>query len=135
MAGGAPQDATKAAKWFHKAAVQGHTASQFNLGVMYKNGRGVPENHAEAAKWLRNAAEQGHADAQLGLGIMYATGEGVPEDDVQAYAWLNIAAAQGIKNAEEAKQLAVQFMTRGEIVRAQGLAREYWEKYVLPFRE
>ena len=65
---------------------------------------------------------------------MYALGRGVLEDDVQAYAWFNIAAAQDIKGAEDSKKLAAEYMNHEEIVRAQGLAREYWEAYVLPFR-
>ena len=61
-------------------------------------------------------------------------GEGVPEDDVQAYAWYNIAAAQGNDNAEHNKQLIARSMTREQRARAQELARQYWEAYVLPFR-
>ena len=55
----------------------------------------------------------------------------MPEDDVQAYAWLNIAAAQGNMRAKEA---TTRDMLRADISAAQRLARQYWEKYVLPFR-
>ena len=33
--------------------------AQFNLGVMYANGRGVLKDEAEAVRWYRLAAEQG----------------------------------------------------------------------------
>ncbi len=51
-----------------QAAEQGDAKAQFNLGVMYSDGRGVPQNDAEAVKWFRLAAEQGDASAQYNLG-------------------------------------------------------------------
>ena len=72
--------------------------------------------------------------AQYNLGAMYANGQGVPQDAVQAYAWLNIAAAQGDIRAKEAKEAITRDMLRADISTAQRLAKQYWEKYVLPFR-
>ena len=72
---GVTQDYAEAAKWYRKAAEQGDTDAQYNLGVMYDNGRGVTQDYAEAAKWYRKGAEQGYADAQYNLGMMYETGE------------------------------------------------------------
>ena len=42
-------------------AEQGDVSAQYNLGIIYANGRGVPENDAEAVKWYSKAAEQGDA--------------------------------------------------------------------------
>ena len=50
--------------WYRLAADQGDAAAQFNLGVMYDNGRGVLKDEAEAVRWYRLAAEQGDADAR-----------------------------------------------------------------------
>ena len=83
---------------------------------------------------FRLLAEQGNVEAQGVLGFMYANGEGLPQDDVQAYIWFNIAAAQGNKDAEAGKGIAAESMTREGLAHAQKLARKYWEKYVLPFR-
>ena len=101
---------------------------------MYANGEGVPQDYVEAVKWFRKAAEQGDAVAQNNLGAMHDNGTGVPEDDVQAYAWFNIAAAQGDELAEENKERVTESMTREQLARAQDLAREYWQRYVMPFR-
>ena len=62
---------------YREAAKQGCAAAQYNLGVMYKNGRGVKQDDAQAVAWFRKAAEQGNTDAQKELGRMYATGRGV----------------------------------------------------------
>ncbi len=66
---------------------------------------------------------------------MYLLGRGGPQNDVQGYAWLNIAVGQGYACAEKFKELVAKRMTREGIARAQELAREYWEDYVLPFRD
>ena len=62
-------------------ADQGYAAPQYNLGLMYLNGRGVPQNDAEAAKWFLKAADQGYAAAQHNLGGMYDIGRGMPQND------------------------------------------------------
>ena len=75
MAKGVPQDYAEALKWYRLAADQGDASAQYNLGVMYAEGRGVPQDYAEALKWYRLAADQGYADAQFNLGVMYANGQ------------------------------------------------------------
>lgn len=107
-------------------------AAQYNRGVMHATGQGQPQNDHEAVKWFRKAVRGGHILAQCNLGAMYATGRGVPQDDAQAWAWFDIAAVQGDKNARGNKKIIAASMTPAELDRAQKLAREYREKYVLP---
>ena len=85
----------EAVKWYRRAADQGHSAAQFNLGGMFINGQGVQQNYAEAAKWSRRAADQGYAEAQYNLGIMYHNGQGVLQDSSNAVFWFEKAASQG----------------------------------------
>ena len=108
--------------------------AQYNRGVMHATGQGQPQDDDEAVKWFRKAAEGGHVLAQCNLGVLYATGRGVPQDNVQAWAWFDIAAGQGDKNARENKKIIATSMVREGRARAQKVALEYWEKYVLPFR-
>ena len=46
-----------------RLAEQGVAKAQFNLGTMYKSGRGVTQKYQEAVKWYRLAAEQGLEEA------------------------------------------------------------------------
>lgn len=85
----------KAAEWFRKAAEQGYVMGQYNLGLMYRLGRGVPQNYAEAMKWFRMAAEQGDPVAQNDIGHLYSNGYGVPQDYAEALKWYHQAAEQG----------------------------------------
>jgi TPR repeat protein len=64
-----PQDYAEAMKWFRKAADQGDTGAQSNLGFMYAKGQGVPEDYVEAMKWFRMAADQGDTGAGVELFI------------------------------------------------------------------
>ena len=81
-------------------AAQGHSASQYNLALMYDNGNGVPRNLERAAYWYRKAAERGYANAQNSLGAMHESGEGVPKDLAEALKWYRLSAAQGNKSGQ-----------------------------------
>ena len=141
---GVLKDDTEAVKWFHKAAEQGFVESQLTMGFMYANGKGVPKDSVEAARWYRMAATQGHIGAQLDLGLRYAFGRGVLEDSIEGYAWLSIAFAQDAEletstlpdgsTASSVRRNLVFKMSREQVATAKKLAREYWESYVLPFR-
>ena len=78
-----------------KAAEQGDAEAQFNLGLMYDDGKGVPHDNTESVKWFRKAAEQGYAKAQHRLGFAYLIGQGVPKNDVEGVKWYRKAAEQG----------------------------------------
>ncbi|MGB7767233.1 MAG: tetratricopeptide repeat protein [Verrucomicrobiia bacterium] len=92
---GVPQDYTKAAKWFLKAADQDDASAQSMLGHMYECGYGVPLDYSEALNWYRKSAEQGNANGQNLLGWLYENGRGVPRDHAEAAKWFLKAANQG----------------------------------------
>lgn len=95
------QNFTEAAKWFRKAAEQGHAKAQFNLGLMYGKGEGVGRNDAETVKWFQRAAEQGHPEAQVGLAAFYIDGKGVEKNYTEAAKWYRMAADQGNAEAQD----------------------------------
>jgi len=78
----------------------GDADAQFNLGVMYAEGRDVPQDYAQAVSWYRRAALQEHAIAQFNLATMYTFGRGVPQDYAQAVSWYRRAAEQGLAAAQ-----------------------------------
>jgi TPR repeat protein len=92
---GVPQSYAKALRWWQKAADQGHTEAQYNLGGMYVNGRGVTQSDMAAVHWFRKAADTGLAEAQHSLGSMYMKGQGVTQSVVEAARWSRKAADQG----------------------------------------
>ncbi|MDC7287990.1 Hsp70 family protein [Blautia schinkii] len=95
-------DYRTAARYFLKAADQGHVIAQSNLAAMYAEGQGVSKNYEQAFAWCKRAAEQGLPMAQYNLARMYILGRGVEQNHVEAKNWLKKAAAQGDKDAARA---------------------------------
>jgi hypothetical protein len=50
---GVAQSDVAAARWYRKAADQGHAVAQYNLVNTFYEGRGVAQSDAEAARWYR----------------------------------------------------------------------------------
>ena len=113
-------DYAQAALWYLKAAVQGHRVAQFNLGMMYGQGKGVLRNQITAAMWLAKAAELGHAGAQYHIGIRrHRAGKSgsVPDASecrIESLKWLQLSVAQGYPGAESAREFVVLEMTSEE---------------------
>jgi TPR repeat protein len=85
------RDYQKAFREWKAAADAGEAEAQFDLGVLYAQGRGVERDLDEAARWYRQAAEQGNAAAQFALGQMYSRGWGMPRDESDALRWFQMA--------------------------------------------
>lgn len=111
------QKQESAALWFRKAAEQGWTAAQFELGRL----AGVtPE---EASRWLEMAAQAGHAGARLALAELLAA-----DDPRSAYMWLELAIAAApdgdVLRAARARKMALaKTMRLPDIAEAQKRAR------------
>src|SRR5439155_655239 len=95
-----PKDLSEAARWWRKAADQGHAGAQRNLGYCYETGAGVTNDMIEAVRWYREAADKGLADAQLALGSCYGDGKGLIKDEAEAAKWYRKAAEQGLAAAQ-----------------------------------
>ena len=97
---GVPQDKAEAARWFRKAAGQGHGEAQYRLAMLLLSGDGVRRDTAEATRLFRKAAEQGHAKAQFELAVRLFKGDDVPQDKAQAAEWYRKSAGQGLAEAQ-----------------------------------
>lgn len=115
-------------------ADKGYPFAQFNLGVLYDEGKGMPEDNAKAMEWYQKAAEQGFPQAQVNLGIMYEQGEGTPADPVRAYFWYALAESQGDSLAPQGKQDIAKKMTPAQIGEAERQVKEYQatHKFLVP---
>jgi TPR repeat protein len=83
-----------------RAAEQGDSIAQFNLGDCYRDGSRVAKDRTEAIKWYRKGAEQGNAGAQRRLGDCYRDGLGVAKDSTEAVKWYRKAAEEGNADAQ-----------------------------------
>ena len=90
----------EAASWYRKAAEQGLSQAQNNLGVMLKDGQGVTQDYVEAAQWFMRAAQQGNTLAEMNLGWCYHAGKGVALNADSAQYWYSLAANKGLPTAQ-----------------------------------
>lgn len=94
-------------------AKKGNAKAQFNLGLMYRNGRGIEQDYKEADKWflqakdtLYTAANDGDAYAQYALGEMYNYGLGVSKDANIATRWYKKSSVSFMQEAEQGSAFA-----------------------------
>ena len=81
--------------YYSQAAALGDIDAQFELGMMYKHGKGTTSDYKEAALWYFEAAKRGHAGAQNNLGVLYEEGKGVKQSYKDAIRWYLQAAKHG----------------------------------------
>lgn len=62
---------------------------QYNLGMMYYEGKGTSKNLQLAFIWIKRAANGGVIGAMENLGYMYYNGEGTLKSYKDAYKWIN----------------------------------------------
>jgi len=81
-------------------AYEDDAESQYNLGVLYVEGRGVARNPVQARSWFLRAAEKNHAEAQYNLGHMSLSGLAVEKDMDSALEWWRRSAEAGYAQAQ-----------------------------------
>ena len=117
---GVPQDPSKAADLFRRAADNGDLAGEVEFAILLFNGKGLQKDEGRAARYFLHAAARGNAIAQNRVARLYATGRGVPKNLVEAAAWNLTAAGQGLSDAWLDQTLAG--LTADERTRAERLA-------------
>ncbi|WP_336971752.1 SPOR domain-containing protein [Sphingobium aromaticiconvertens] len=92
---GVQSDMSTAIEWYRKAAAQGHTRAEDNLGLlMFQQG-----DRAGAMPYLQKAATRGEARAQYIVGTALFNGDLVSKDWVRAYALMTRASSAGLSQA------------------------------------
>lgn len=92
---GVPASLQAAQSWYAKAAQNGHSQAQANLGlILFQDG-----DRKAAMPWIRKAAEAGDPRAQYVLGTAMFNGDHANKDWARAYALMTRAAAQGLPQA------------------------------------
>ena len=110
-----------------RTAKEGQAESQYNLGVMYSQGKFMEQNDRKAVYWWRKAAVQGHAMAQNNLAIMYMQGKGgLDRSDEEAAKLFRQSAEQGYKEAQH--NLAVMLVKGQGVEKNQQEAVEWFRK-------
>ena len=90
----------KALNTFYTLAKEGDAKAQYNVGLMYANGKGTTKDLAKAQQWYEKAASQGNGPAQYNLAQLYHV---AAQSDAHAYEkakyWYEKAVESGIMQA------------------------------------
>ncbi len=112
-------DYAGALRAWRSAAAKGDADAQYNIGQIYKLGRGVPVDMLEAEKWYRLAALQGHDLGEANYGMMLFE-NGKREEAVP---WLERAVAHGEPRA--------QYLLGVMLFNGDGVAKNWVRAYAL----
>lgn len=91
---------SKAARWFRRAAENGHAASQYRLATLYELGQGAPKDINISTNWYERAAESGHVKAMHNLAVLSISGSGKSANYVTAAKWFAKAAEHGLRDSQ-----------------------------------
>lgn len=98
---GVTKDEVAGLNLYRKAAAQGNTDAQTQLGNICWNGNaGVTKDPATAVSWWRKAAALGDGDAELNLGKALETGVGVAQNYGESAKWFLKSAKKGLVEAQ-----------------------------------
>ena len=129
------KDLEKCAYWYQKAAEQGESVAQNNLGLCYEYGKGVISDSEQAVLWYRKSAENRNSNAQYNLGRCYENGYGVIKDIPEALKWYQKAADQGHENAksklEQLNRREASIGTKSDMDETIAKMEEEWQKKTL----
>jgi|SRR5579872_5172051 len=109
-------------------AESGSAPAQFNLALLFYDGRGIPQDFERAAKWFEKSADQGYVSAERNLGELYFAGKGVKRDYVQSYKWFSICAAAGNDTCAEHRDIVAKKLSASKLAEAQRLTRDWKPK-------
>jgi len=121
---GVERDASRAVKWYTRAAQRGHVKSQYWLCLMYRDGLGIDVDTLESFYWCKRAVKHNHAGALYELGQWYYQGPNRNEGHsfVNAYVWFSRALHAGETDAAEMIQLLESQMTELQLLEAKKLS-------------
>ena len=120
-----PEQFRTTLEWLTEAADAGRVHAQYELGKIYRDGRGVEKDALLAAAWLTRAAEQGSDAASYALGALLLTGgEGLAKDILSALNWLRRSAEDGNQYAQYT--LGKLYFTGQDVKQDRGRAWEYF---------
>ena len=107
---GIPQNELRGNKWLLKAATNGHTKAQCDLGNAYeRGGYGFPKDYNEALKWLLKSANGGDCRGMFHLGLFYYYDK---KDKEQAIFWVKKCIDTERRKSGDVNETAVEFLKK-----------------------
>jgi len=117
----------KSLNTFYTLAKKGDAKAQYNVALIYANGKGVQKDLSKARKWYEKAAKQGNGPAQYNLAQLYHTAGATDAHGYEkARYWYEKAVEAGIMQAYN--NLAALYMEGKGVKQDQQKAFELFQK-------
>jgi len=85
---------------FYVLAKEGDAEAQYNVGMIYANGKGVKVDLSQSMRWYEKSAKQGNASAQYNLAkLLHDKKQSDPHAYEKAKHWYEKAVEGGVKEA------------------------------------
>ena len=104
----------------------GYVEADYNLGLLYLDGKGVEQSQVKAAEYFAKAAARGLPDAAMDYGVLVFRGEGVQKDEKLGAEWMLIAAQAWQRHRHEPGWPA--FMRPGAASITDAVAAMMWNR-------
>jgi hypothetical protein len=127
---GIEKNASKALRWFLRAAKQGHTKAAYKVGYLYLYAADLAASNSpkQAFPWIQKAAQAGYPPAQYELGRLYFSGKAVERDESQALKWLGRAKSAGYAPARTAFKQTVKRLVEAQSADPKKSRDSGWQK-------
>jgi len=90
---------TKSFDYIMSFAKKGNANAQFDLALLYLNGKGIQKDARRAFKWFHKAARKNHTEAKFQMGLNFLRARGVKRNTYLAAYWFKLASKSGHKIA------------------------------------
>jgi len=108
---GFDEDKQKAIYWYKKALEYGYVQANWNIGTIYKEGKGnIKKDFTKAEKWFLKGAKMTHHNAMYDLADMHANNEVSLSNDIEGLKWLN--AVQTLAKSYDKDNYYAQFVLK-----------------------
>ncbi|KAI9183751.1 uncharacterized protein BJ171DRAFT_483901 [Polychytrium aggregatum] len=97
---GTKEEQKKSAGTLEQLANDGHSDSQFWIGMCYHFGWGASEDYEKSFEWFSKSADKGNSYGQWSVGVCHYWGYGVTQNHAKAFEWLHKSAEQGNRQGQ-----------------------------------
>mgnify|MGYP003559794083 CR=1 FL=1 len=115
-----------AVSYYEESVKLDNEAAQYNLAVLYDEGKFIKQDYNKAFELLEKSANQGLSIAQYNFGVVYDNGRGVKQDYKKAIEWYEKSANQG--NTKAQFNLGIMYANGQGVIQDKKRAKEYFRK-------
>jgi len=129
---GTEKSVSRAVSLLEAAAEQSDRLAQYQLGLLYYQGKELPTDYLKARDFIVKAIEQKYLPAYMVMGAMLEHGYGITKDVLKAYSLYSYCDFYGMPDLKDLMQDVLSQMNDIDKQRARHMAQEWCENEPAP---